>query len=301
MRRSLFGLSGLGFVLVACSSGGGTEGVATHGPSALVLARPHAARPAPLGRLPGGFSVRAEIAPGAARATLPLRADGLVKVVLGARTVELSSPDLAARAGALEDDTVSYTEVAPRTDLVLLALPDGFEDLRVLRDEKAPTTFRVRAHGDGLTLRAREGRLELVNDAGRVELGTAPVVAVDAKGVKRALSLSVAGDVATLELAKEGLAYPIVVDPLWSATPNMSSVRDNHFGVVLADGRMMVGGGVAAVRRDHSATTNTWTSSGYPERPHVGWHARHPPRRRQRARRGRRHRPAHGALTSGTT
>ncbi|MBL8714388.1 MAG: hypothetical protein JNL79_00210 [Myxococcales bacterium] len=265
MRRSLFGLSGLGFLLVACSSGGGPEGVATSGPSALVLARPHAARPAPLGRSAGGYSVRAEIARGAARATLPLRADGLVKVELGARTVELSSPDLAARTGALEDDTVSYTDVAPRTDLVLLALPDGFEDLRVLRDEKAPTTFRVRARGEGLTLRAREGRLELVNDAGRVELGTAPVVAVDAKGVKRALSLSIEGDVATMRLPREGLAYPIVVDPLWSATPNMSSVRDNHFGVVLADGRMMVGGGVGGPFAEiYSATTNTWTSAGYP-------------------------------------
>jgi len=134
--------------------------------------------------------------------------------------------------------------------------------------------MRVVAGPEIADVRAREGRIEAVESSGYVPLASAPLFAVDATGVHRALDVVVhsAGArtfdvVATLDTA--GLHYPIALDPLWSTAPSMAAQRELHTATLLADGRVLVAGGSQFVTTGAIASceifdpkTNTWSAAG---------------------------------------
>ena len=169
--------------------------------------------------------------------------------------------------GALASTTILY---AP--------LSDGAEEARILHDARAPTTLRLRLHGGAKIreIRVREERIEAVDALGYVQLGSAPMWAVDADGEKRALSVREIerGEhelIVEATLDARGLRFPIVVDPVWSATPSMKYARSFHTATTFADGRVMEIGGQADTDADsrnaansaeiYDPTTNTWTTT----------------------------------------
>ncbi|MFP2930869.1 Kelch repeat-containing protein, partial [Pyxidicoccus sp. 3LG] len=71
------------------------------------------------------------------------------------------------------------------------------------------------------------------------------------------------------EVSLEGLTAPLVVDPGWSSTASMATARGQHVALLLADGDLLVAGGVNRLGFVTSAErfdpeTGTWASAGAP-------------------------------------
>ncbi len=205
---------------------------------------------------------------------IPRRAIEPLSITASSHRIEVSARDVSDVLGAAEGDAVVYRDVAKDEDLVL-ALRDGsVEELRILRSTAAPTTFRWSiAVGEKLDARLREGRIEIFDNTGYAHLAADPIFAVDARGERRDLVVSIeaTGDTRTITatLDAHDLAYPIVIDPLWSTVPNMRTVRyQGFFAVPLTDGRVFVAGGQAPYVDVYSPTTNTWSNG--PDVPFTG-------------------------------
>lgn len=247
--------------LVACTSPGADQGVdvdaaaAAAAPrdvataSALEIIGDHAEfRPvlhaaAPLAKLAGkGLRLVSGTTPTSAAwsptgasnlvVTLPEGSDDAMRLSLEGDEgawVELRSEELARVPAAVVDKAVVFERAAVDTDVVHVASPTLVEEFRVLRTEHANKTFRwsMRKGPRVHTVRVRDGRFEIVDRDDRVVFEGTPVFAVDAKGVRRDLAISVteANDTVTLSASLDvnGLAYPIVVDPAWTATNSMST------------------------------------------------------------------------------
>jgi len=190
--------------------------------------------------------------------------------------------DLAADVSASDAEPVEgslvFRDVAPATDVLLAALDEGVEELRVLRGPEAPSTlsWNVRTAA-GHRLRVREGIAELVDTNGRVVLAAARPFAIDAQGTRRELDFSLAGEILTARLQPQGLAYPIVVDPLWSTiAPFIVANRVNYTVTKLASGKVLVGagqpsgGGPISSAEVYDPATNTWASAGNMAYPRMG-------------------------------
>jgi hypothetical protein len=185
------------------------------------------------------------------RVELPAQADVGVRLELpdGAswtvRELDLW-PRAASAGGADGAGARVFREVAPATDLLASAEDGRYETLRVLHDAAAPDV-RLAVHLDRLAgLRARGDRLEAIDEGGRVRATTAPIFAIDAAGVRRAISPVVRCDAAectvTLPLDRRGLVYPIVVDPVWSAADSLSAPRLGQV-VSFPSGKVLAAGG----------------------------------------------------------
>jgi MYXO-CTERM domain-containing protein len=79
-------------------------------------------------------------------------------------------------------------------------------------------------------------------------------------GTPLAVNLEVNGD--TLELRVDGGSDDaVLVDPVWTPTQSMSTVRGDHTAVLLPSGRVLVAGGVNPVKASvelYDPTSNTW-------------------------------------------
>jgi hypothetical protein len=181
--------------------------------------------------------------------TVPTRADGAVRLsVDGEPTVwiELAPEALRPARAEIDGRLVTFREAAPALDVVHVApARDAIEELRVLHGPEAEATFRWRlVRGDGVaSVRAREGRVEALDRDGRVRFASAPMWAEDAHGLRRTPTIELRDDelVATLDVS--GLAYPIVVDPYWSAAGNIGNPYTPNAIVTLSDGRVAILGG----------------------------------------------------------
>lgn len=201
-----------------------------------------------------------------AHAILPERADQSAQLVHRGRSISIAALDLESVAGVEDRGAVVFAKARPATDVVMVPRVDGYEELRVLRDARAPSTMRFRVDGD-LPIRVRDRYVELV-DGERVVFVASPMHAVDANGVSRALDVRVEDRVVTASLDTKGLEYPITVDPVWSTMPSAPAGGAASFSVTLADGRVMIStpNGPAAAYIFNGAT-NTWSTYMFPS----GW------------------------------
>jgi hypothetical protein len=279
-----------GFAVGAAAGQGGVEAERAHRVIEALRARPvfasnlardardaRDAKDAQLRDVGGGFA-RAARSPAAGLALdvrLPARADGAVRVraVGSPLGLEVAPAGLGAAAGVVDGSAIVYVDAAASTDLVLAITEGGYEELRVLRDARAAAPLRWQVKLDaGLSLRARQGRLEAFDAVGVVRVQTAPMFAVDARGVRRELDvrLEASGEgeaargaqtaIATLDRA--GLAYPITVDPLWTSEPSMSTVRDVPSLAPLGDGTLLIVAGQAPFVDVYNPTAHTITQVG---------------------------------------
>ncbi len=194
------------------------------------------------------------------RVSLSVRGASLAIVAEGVRPVH----------AAIEGANVVFRDALPDTDIVWSVGRDRAEELRVLRTTKASTTlrFRVEKGRHVAQVRVRGALVEAIDDRGDVVVSTEPLFALDAHGLRRELSLTLDGDRVAATLDPSGLAYPIVVDPVWTATATMAVRREYGVATLLADGKVLVTGGfspgVGATRSAevYDPGTNTWKTVG---------------------------------------
>ncbi len=184
-------------------------------------------------------------------AALPARADGATRIASGVAPdawIEISPLGLEPKPGVPVDGALVFRDAARSTDVVEVVEPGRVEELRVLRGPDALSTarYQVRRSDAIASLRVREGVVEAIDRDGVVRLATEPAFAVDANGARRALDvwLEDAGDTLVARLDPKGLAYPIAVDPTWTAIPAPAGDHDGGSGVaVTASGKVVFVGG----------------------------------------------------------
>jgi Dickkopf N-terminal cysteine-rich region len=186
----------------------------------------------------GGFAVRAT--PRALRAVLPRRAGDALRLVNGAAEVRVQALGIAPSAASADGSTLTYRNVAPSTDMVLSPAPGGVEEFRVLRDARAPTTlsWEITPPSGGTVLVDGFG-VEVLDVKGVLVAAATPLFALDANDMRRAVPVRFEGGALVAHVDTTGLAFPVVVDPVWSSSGNMRSVHGAPILISLSDGKVM--------------------------------------------------------------
>jgi hypothetical protein len=268
-RRAHGAAAALACVAAAgCSSGGRDLGAAAEEGAVAgrtpVLAALRAMRVMPAARDAGasltpsseGWSMTARGASKLA-AALPGRADGALRLSAPGEEgvwIEIRATDLRPIAGRVDEGAVVYAGAHENgaADVVLSAEPGRVEELRWLKLPRARATARYEI-SLGPSLRAMtvdHGRVRAMDGRGRVRFESARVVAVDARGERRdgtvgLRELSPARWALSVDVPLDGLAFPVAVDPAWSAGGVMSTGRRDHAAVALSNGKVLVAGGNA--------------------------------------------------------
>jgi len=188
--------------------------------------------------------------------------------------LDVSADDALPVAAEMHDSMLVMKSFADDADLVHVAAPGRAEELRVLHGDRAPSTTRHRIHSGPAvaSVRLRDGRVEALDADGRVRIASERLFAIDARGERRDLASSLEerdGDrylVSRLETS--GLAYPIVIDPAWTATGGL--VRHHLSGGIgrLPSGAVIAagGGGDGALSMTSAEifdpATSTWMATG---------------------------------------
>jgi hypothetical protein len=184
--------------------------------------------------------------------------------------------------GIATDDAVSFADVRPGEDLLQLATSEGVEEVRVFR---APSALRG-ARGGAASIEARwemrrgagiarvvvvAGRLEAQDARGDAAIVSEPIVAIDARGERRAARIAIEQrdgvDVVTASVDVAGLAFPIALDPAWTTSGNLVAART---------------GAAPHSSRAETCCTSAAPAGGSPRssetRPTPGWHRPAPQR-----------------------
>jgi hypothetical protein len=173
------------------------------------------------------------------RAGAPMR---LTRAEDAAFWAEIVADDLPTQAPAARlDGSVAFPSVLPDLDVWIGADAGAIEELRVVRapTRSADARYRLRVGPSVAEVRARDGRIELLDAQGYARIvGEAPW-AVDGAGTTRAPSLSLErrGDErwVRLHLDVAGLRHPIVVDPAWRAAGGMKHGRTGAAALSIKD------------------------------------------------------------------
>lgn len=264
MRRTL--LSGLFVCLASCSSSTGAP-VATsvHDDTLATLRR--------LGALPtGDAGALALTAVVPARATAPLR--------LGEGDVWLEiEPEAMRPVEGLEAEkgTTVFRDAAPDVDLVYVRTARRVEELRLARTTAAAVgaAWSLRRGPGVAAVQVVDGRVEVVDGKGTVRLASEPAWAIDARGVKRPLTLALHGARLEAKLDTAGLTAPVAVDPAWSSVAYPSALsrvaatltRLSTGKVLLAGGLILTTGARLSTAEVYDPATNTWTAASPMAKP----------------------------------
>jgi hypothetical protein len=227
--------------------------------------------------------VAVRLSPVAAAFRLASREGGLV---LGVRTAGRHAP------AEVVDGYVVYRGRSGTGDVVHRVSADGTEDF--VRFAQAPSVSRleydVQLEAGVAGLRLVEGVLEFLDAGGAPRLRVAAPFVVAADGVAHPAGLAVSGcavdtdprgpwgrqptppgaDRCAIIVSWGALAYPAVVDPLWTYTGDMVVGRFGHTLTLLATGKVLAAGGLAVDstlpidwRTElWDPTTSTWSLTG---------------------------------------
>jgi len=152
-------------------------------------------------------------------ARLPRNADRSFEAGVGVSELyRLSLTHVGAKSAtlAIDEGRGVYRDVYPSTDVTFVAAPERLEWAYTLRDEKAPSTFELRVklpkHVRAAKLNGH-GDVDFVDDSGDALLRVPRPLAIDAAGVTRGAPIEWDGEKLRVSLDRQGLAYPIVIDP----------------------------------------------------------------------------------------
>jgi hypothetical protein len=211
---------------------------------------------------------RARKGPASLEVRVPLRSDLALSLRAHgdeARGLSIRPLDLARVSGRSVEGATLYEDVAPSTDLLYAHDGDRVEEVRVLRDARARGTFRweIEPGRSIVDLRVRDGRIEGIDAHGHVMVQAGEPFAVDRAGVRRTLAVSIAKKddrfVVTASLEMRGLAFPVVVDPVWIGGPTMKQGRAGHTAATDSSGIVWLGCGSYGFDK-YDPATDTITS-----------------------------------------
>ncbi len=181
----------------------------------------------------------------------PRSADGAMRVAIGEDPrmfVEVTPYAARSASVRIEDGVVVYPDAYVDTDLVYQSTPARTGEYLLLRTSSAPTVWRYAVRrGSGIATMRRAGEsVEAVDAQGVPWLRATPPVAIDRRGVRVTGTLRLEGDDLVVQIDTRGLAFPILVDPDWTPTSDMSFGRFFAGANVLPDGRVLSTGGCSA-------------------------------------------------------
>lgn len=226
---------------------------------------------AELGDAGEGFSV-----------ALPPLADGVTAVRAGRVAATLVVERAAPAPAEIGRGTVTYREMFEGVDSTHVLDPVRAEEYLLLKSPASETSFTYAFAWDaGVRFEPlADGGLRFTSADDR-DPGTALAVErpylIDARGTRSdkavRYELVDAGErFARVRLVVDttGLAFPVTVDPTWTATGGMVTTRQQHAATVLSNGRVLVTGG----KNDTSAalasaevfvpSTGTWSATSGP-------------------------------------
>ncbi len=223
--------------------------------------------------------------------TLPARADEPSRV----QDLETGTAISFKLAGASEEASWVPAEgvlvaarALPKADVVLRVREDGLEDFVRIDAPPKGNELRYEVGLEGVAgLRQIANVLEVLDATGTPRLRVRAPAAIDARANKHALRLAVRGcevdrdprgpwgravlppgsDTCELAVRWDGdVHYPLLVDPAWTATANMSFARTAHGAGLLPSGRVLVAGGYypepGLTSEIWDPATGTWAMTG---------------------------------------
>ncbi len=153
-------------------------------------------------------------------ATFPSQADRALRFSPArseAWSLRLTPIGARPAVGALDEGRVYWDDAYASTDIAATSAERHAEWTLLLKDAKAPTTFRwTVAMGKGLHVQRTGTSIDFLDKRNDPALRIETPWLVDAQGTRREVAMELAGDELTLTIDPKGLTYPIVVDPVVS-------------------------------------------------------------------------------------
>ncbi len=190
--------------------------------------------------------------------SVPFRSSGVgrsgdLSVSLSGRALRLSHARFADAELTIESDVAAVESARgalPETDVLIALDRDRVEEIRFLRGARAShgAEYRLALGGRLSSARLVDRSVIVADDSGRTVFASQPPFAVDARGTRREVSVSLSGSdrsyVLTTSLDVEGLTFPIALDPAWTTKPAMSVARSGATATYIPSiNKILVAGG----------------------------------------------------------
>ncbi|MFO0760369.1 MAG: kelch repeat-containing protein [Byssovorax sp.] len=204
------------------------------------------------------------VPPGGLRLTLPAMGEEAVVFEVGEVKVSVHEAG-AVGAGALAGSAVSYPRAGGTS--YWTATEQGYEEWLHLGPGLANGRTAVASWDvEGATLTEERDAVVLADEAGVARIRVTAPAAFAASGRAVEPRLHVKGS--TIELWVDAGGEAVLVDPAWTATGSLTNLRAFHTQTLLANGKVLVAGGVNAANTPLSSaeiydpTTGLWASAG---------------------------------------
>ena len=176
----------------------------------------------------------------------------------------------------IENGQVIYREAYRETNSVHLIGGGRSEEFLYLQSECAPREFayEISEVSPGTRVKVVNGEVRFTNKLGQGVKIEAPWL-IEASGKSRTdavhweldASKSAAGPQQLRLVVAQGLRYPVVIDPSWTATGSMGNARELHTATLLPTGKVLVAGGngnigTAFTAELYDPATGTWAPTG---------------------------------------
>ena len=184
---------------------------------------------------------------------LGLRADAPMEVGvdpepgLWVRATPLDAAPVAAEVG---EGVVVYPGAYGASDLLYKLTPTHVDEYVWVPDASAPHRFRYRLErGPAVAaLRWSPDAVEVIDAQGAARVRIARPFARSVDGTRREGTIRLDGDVLTLDVNLDGLAFPVIIDPDWTLTAFLQEGRFAYPLFPLPGGQALAAGGCSLVK-----------------------------------------------------
>jgi N-acetylneuraminic acid mutarotase len=196
----------------------------------------------------------------------PQSYSGSTVVEQGAVRVEVQPLGAQSVKAEQQGKTLVYKNAYPSTDSLQVVKPGKSEEFLYLRNKTAPTVFDYQVKvSKGVQVRSVAGSIAFVDSQGQgVRIERPWLVDSNGQRSESAVHWQVLEGGQRLQLVVEpqGLRYPLVVDPSWTATGSMTVARSGHTATLLPSGKVLVAGGSINSADLYDPQVGTWSNTG---------------------------------------